>query len=174
MIKIAAAVTLSLIFGVASRAQTARELYSAAPASVVGSSAEIVEETSSMIKLKMSGKSSGEFKLVAQSKGEIIVGLTQSDCDASGVRFWSVKGGKWSDVTARVLKSLGKADVAAIIRASPATLESLNQTVEIATFYKFATDSTDLELFARKQGSCEAAGRVYNYRFNGKRYEKTK
>jgi hypothetical protein len=71
-----------------------------------------------------------------------------------------------------VLKPLGKDDVIAILKASPATIESLDQTIDISYFHKFSADSSDLELIARRQGSCEVAGRVHLYKFNGKRYTK--
>lgn len=163
---------ISLIFAAAVHSQTAREIYSTAPASITGSSARIVAETDSLLTLKAAGKADGEFKVVAKTNKEAIVGLTVNDCDASGIKFWSVKGGKWNEVTTRVLKPLGKDDVIAILRASPATIESLDQTIDISYFYKFAAGSPDLELIARKQGSCDVAGRVHLYKFNGKLYAK--
>ena len=163
---------ISLVFAAAVHSQTAREIYSTAPASITGSSARIVAEDDSLLTLKAAGNADGEFKVVARAKNETIVGLTVNDCNASVIKFWSVKGGKWNEVTTRVLKPLGKDDVIAILRASPATIESLDQTIDISYFYKFAAGSPDLELIARKQGSCDVAGRVHLYKFNGKRYEK--
>lgn len=162
----------SLIFAAAAYSQTAREIFSTAPASITGSSAGIVAETDSLLTLKAADGADGEFKVVARTKSETIVGLTVNNCDSSGIKFWSVKGGRWNEVTARVLKPLGKDDVIAILRASPATIESLDQTVDIAYFYKFDAGSPNVELIARRQGSCEVAGRVHIYTFNGKRYTK--
>lgn len=159
----------------AANAQTARELYLSAPTSVLNKTAEqrtssIASETATHLKLTLTAESNGEFKLVYQAKGESIVGLTTSNCDASDLRFWSVRGDKWSDATKRVIKPLGKSDVVEILKASPAEISSLEQKIEIAYFYKFAADTNSLELIARKQGSCDIAGTVYNYAFDGKRY----
>ncbi len=172
MKKFGLVVLISLIFAAAGHSQTAREIYSTAPSSITGSSARIVGETDSLLTLKAAGKADGEFKVVAKTNKEAIVGLAVNDCDASGIKFWSVKGGKWNEITARVLKPLGKDDVIAILKASPATIESLDQTIDISYFHKFSADSSDLELIARRQGSCEVAGRVHLYKFNGKRYTK--
>ncbi len=163
---------ISLILAAAAYSQTAREIYSTAPASIKGSSARMVAETDSLLTLKAAGDADGEFKVVARTKNETIVGLTVSSCDASEIKFYSLKGNKWSEVTSRVIKPLGKNDVIEILRVSPAEISSLNEKIEIAYFYKFAADSTKLELIARKQGSCDIAGRVYGYTFDGKRYKR--
>ncbi|HMT07296.1 MAG TPA: hypothetical protein PKA82_04775 [Pyrinomonadaceae bacterium] len=159
--------------------QNARDLYMSLPEPMIKMTSEqrtasITEDKGSLLELSLAGGSKGELKLVSSAKGETIVGLTVSSCDASELKFYSLKASKWSDVTARVIKPLGKSDVIEILKASPAEISSLSEKIEIAYFYTFAADTTKLELIARKQGSCDIAGRVYGYSFNGKRYDKDK
>lgn len=158
-------------------AQNARDLYMSLPEPMIKMtseqrSASITGDKGSLIELSLADGRKGELKLVSSAKGETIVGLTASSCDASEIKFYSLKSSKWSDVTARVIKPLGKSDVIEILKASPAEISSLSEKIEIAYFYKFAADSTNLELIARKQGSCDIAGRIYGYTFDGKRYKR--
>jgi hypothetical protein len=154
--------------------QNAKDIFASLPADVAPPKSSIVEENSSLMTMSFGDNKTGQMKVISDSPDNVIVGITSSSCDASEITFLQLKGGKWSDITSRVLKPIGKKDVVEILKASPATISSMSEKIEIAYFFKFAADTTKLELIARKQGSCDVAGRVYSYSFNGKRYEKDK
>lgn len=74
------------------------------------------------------------------------------------------------ETTNSVIRPLGKYDVTAILKVSPAQISNVNQTLDIAYFYKLNVDSSNIPLITRKQDSCEIAGKVYSYKFNGKKF----
>lgn len=134
----------------------------------------IIETSNDLLKFRLSEAQKGELKIISQKKDEILAGMTISDCDGNSLQFLRVKNGVWKDVTNEVIKPLGKDDLVNILKASPVTLTSPNQELGIAMFYEFAADSTNLRLIARKQNSCEVSGTVYNYKFNGKKFDAIK
>lgn len=131
----------------------------------------ITETNDDLLKFRLSESRKGELKILSQKKDEILVGMTVSDCEGNTLQFLKVKNGVWKDVTKDVIKPLGKDDFVNILKASPVTVTNPNQELGIAMFYEFAADSTNLRLIARKQDSCEVSGTVYNYKFNGKKFE---
>lgn len=131
----------------------------------------ITETKNDLLKFRLSEARKGELKIISQKKDEILVGITVSDCDGNTLQFLKVKNGSWKDATKDVIKPLGKDDVFNILAVSPVTITKIEQQPEIATFYEFSADSNNLKLFARKQDSCEVAGTVYDYKFNGKKFE---
>ena len=131
----------------------------------------ITETTDSLLKFRLSEAQKGELKIINQKKDEILVGITVNDCEGNSLQFLKVKDGVWKDVTIDVIKTLGKDDLINILKASPVTVTNPNQELGIAMFYEFAADSTSLRLIARKQDSCEVSRTVYNYKFNGKKFE---
>lgn len=165
------------IFGlsISTSAQSIEDLFVKAPDTVVNVSGEerrqlIETSTPTHLTLKLNEQTSGEFKIVSQKKDEFIVGLIWKNCDQSDITFWQIKKGVWKDTTKAMLAPLGKKDVINILAASPATIEKLSDKVEISFFYTFAANDLGLQLIARKQGTCEVAGKVYDYRFNGKKF----
>lgn len=169
MILLLALAASGSIFG-----QKAKDILASMPADIAPRQSSIVEQNDSLITMSFGDNKIGEMKVISDSPDNVIVGITSSTCDASEITFLQLKRGRWSDITSRVLKPLGKKDVVEILKASPATISTMSEKIEIAYFYKFATDTTKLDLIARKQGSCDVAGRVYSYSFNGKRYDKDK
>lgn len=131
----------------------------------------ITETRGDLLKFRLSEARKGELKLVSQKKDEILVGMTVSDCDENILQFLKVKNGIWKDVTKDLIKPLGKDDFINILKASPVTVTNPNQKLGIAMFYEFSADSNNLRLIARKQDSCEISGTVYNYKFDGKKFE---
>ena len=131
----------------------------------------VISTKNDLLKFRLSEARKGEFKIISENKGETLVGMTISNCDGNSLQFWKVKKGVWKDVTKAVIKPIGDNDIANILRVSPATVSKANQELGIAMLYEFSADSTDLQLIARKQDSCEVAGTVYNYKFNGKKFE---
>lgn len=134
----------------------------------------VISTKNDLLKFRLSEARKGEFKVISENKGEMLVGMTISSCDGNSLQFWKVKKGVWKDVTKAVIKPIGESDIANILRVSPVTVTKANQELGIAMFYEFSADSTDLQLIARKQDSCEVAGTVYNYKFNGKKFETAK
>lgn len=130
----------------------------------------ITEIKGDLLKFRLSEARRGELKIFMQKTNEILLGMAISDCDSSEIRFWSIKKGAWKTVTNDVIKPLGKDDVVAILKASPATISNPNRSLDITYFYNFHSDSSNLELMARKQNSCEVAGKIYDYKFNGKKF----
>ncbi len=130
----------------------------------------IAESKGNFLKLKLNDETTGEFKILSKKKDEFLVGVIWKDCGQSNITFWQIRKGIWKDVTQNMIDSLGEKDVLNILAASPATVEDLSQKVEISYFYTFENASSDLQLIARKQGNCEIAGKVYDYKFNGKRF----
>lgn len=59
-----------------------------------------------------------------------------------------------------------------MLRVSPATVEKLSDGATISYFFSFVSNTSDLKLIVRKQKSCEIAGTVYDYKFNGKKFIK--
>lgn len=168
-----------LIFPTFAFSQDVNALFLEIPSDVLQVSAEnrpklVIETKNDWLKFRLSQARKGEFKIVSENKGEILVGMTISDCDGNSLQFWKVKKGVWKDVTKSVIKPIGDKDIANILRVSPVTLTKSNQELGIAMFYEFSADSTNLQLIARKQDSCEIAGTVYNYEYNGKKFEITK
>lgn len=131
----------------------------------------IIETKNDLLKFRLSEARKGELKIISQKKDEILVGITVSDCDGNTLQFLRVKNGVWKDVTNDIIKPLGKNDLVNILKASPVTLTDPNQELGIAMFYEFVSDSNNLRLIARKQDSCEVSGTVYDYKFNGKRFD---
>jgi hypothetical protein len=161
-----------LLFPITAFSQSVNDLFLQIPNDVLPENrAKLITETKGdLLKFRLSESRRGELKIFMQKKNEILLGMATGDCDSSEIRFWSIKKGVWKTVTNDVIKPLGKDDVVAILKASPATVSDPNQSLDIAYFYNFHSDSTDLELFARKQNSCEVAGKVYDYKFNGKKF----
>lgn len=133
----------------------------------------VIETKNDLLKFRLSEARKGEFKVISENKDEILVGMTISNCDGNSLQFWKVKKGVWKDVTKSVIKPIGKDDIANILRVSPVSVDKANQDAGIAMLYEFSADSDDLRLIARKQDSCDIAGTVYNYKFNGKKFEIT-
>lgn len=161
-----------LLFPTFAFSQTVNELFLQIPNDVLPENrVKLIAETKGdLLKFRLSEARRGELKIFVQKKDEILLGMAISDCDSSEIRFWSIKKGVWKIITNDVIKPLGKNDVVAILKASPATISNPNQSLDIAYFYNFFNDSTNLELIARKQNSCEVAGKVYDYKFNGKKF----
>ncbi|NJM54254.1 MAG: hypothetical protein HC846_13265 [Blastocatellia bacterium] len=147
--------------------QTVNELFLQIPKDVLPENRTklITETKGDLLKFRLSEARRGELKIFMQKKDEMLLGMAISDCDSSEIKFWIIKKGVWKVVTNNVIKALGKDDVIAILKASPATITNPNQSLDIAYFYNFFTDSTNIELIARKQDSCEVAGKVYDYKF---------
>jgi hypothetical protein len=152
--------------------QSVKDLFLQIPNDVLPENREklITETKGDLLKFRLSEARRGELKIFSQKKDEILLGMAIADCESSDLQFWTIKKGVWKIATNDVIKPLGKNDVLAILKASPATVSNPNQSLDIAYFYNFHSDSTDLELFARKQNSCEVAGKVYDYKFNGKKF----
>lgn len=153
--------------------QTVNELFLQIPNDVLPETnrAKLITETKgNLLKFRLSESRRGELKIFSQKKDEVLLGMAIADCDSSNLQFWTIKKGVWKLATNDVIKPLGKNDVVAILKASPATVSNPNQSIDIAYFYNFHSDSTNLELVARKQDSCEVAGKVYDYKFNGKKF----
>jgi hypothetical protein len=162
-----------LLFPTIAFSQSVNELFMQIPNSILPESnrAKLITETKGdLLKFRLSEAKRGELKIFSQKKDEILLGMAVADCESSDLQFWTIKKGVWKIVTNDVIKPLGKNDVAAILKASPAKIDSSNQSLDIAYFYNFSFDSNDLELFARKQGTCEVAGKVYDYKFNGNKF----
>jgi hypothetical protein len=161
-----------LLFPIFAFSQSVNELFLQIPNDVLPESREklITETKGDLLKFRLSEARRGELKIFSQKKDEILLGMAISDCDSSDLIFWNIKKGVWKIATNDVIKPLGKNDVLAILKASPATVSNPNQSLDIAYFYNFHSDSTNIKLFARKQDSCEVAGKVYDYKFNGKKF----
>ncbi len=156
--------------------QDVKSLYLTIPIDVLQTSVEnraklITETEGNLLKFRLSDARKGELKIINQKKNEVLVGMTISDCDGNNLQFFKVKNNSWKDVTKDVIKPIGKDDVVAILKVSPVSVSKINQELGIAMYYEFSTDSTNLRLIARKQDSCDIAGIVYNYNFNGKKFE---
>lgn len=163
------------VFPAVGYAQSIEELFINVPKDDVTVAKEnrkelIAESRGNFLKLKLNDETTGEFKILSKKKDEFLVGVIWKDCDQSNINFWQIKKGVWKEVTKNTIGSLGEKDVLNILAASPATVVSLSQKIEISYFYTFETASSDLQLIARKQGNCEIAGKVYDYKFNGKRF----
>lgn len=159
--------------------QSVKDLFLQIPNSVLAVSTEtrpkiITETTDDLLKFRLSEAQKGELKILSQKKDEILVGITVNDCEGNILQFLKVKNGVWKDVTKDIIKPLGKDDFVNILKASPVTVTNPNQELGIAMFYEFAADSNNLRLIARKQDSCEVSGTVYDYKFNGKKFEISK
>lgn len=166
---------ISLLFASPAFSQDAASLFNSAPDAAVGlgkSSREsaIITRGATHLVFRLSEARRGEIKIVAQNSRESIVGVTVGDCDESDLKFFSVAKGKWTDKTSKIIRPLGEKDVVAILSASPVTIEKPNQSTSVALFYEFDEASSILRLFARKQESCDRAGMVYEYAFDGRKY----
>ncbi len=155
--------------------QTVNELFLKIPFDALVASPEnrekmITETKGDLLKFRMSEARRGEVKIFAQNKDETLIGMAVDGCDFSDLTFWKVKKGKWKIVTKEVIKPITAKDIPAILKASPTTISSPNQSLGIVYFYNFFNDSTNIELIARKQDSCDVSGKVYNYKFNGKKF----
>lgn len=136
---------------------------------------EIISEDDSQngyLKLKLSNEFSGEFKVLAEKKDETTVGFTIYSCAESDVKIWSVKKGIWKEITSSAVPKLGAKDVVEMLKTSPATVEKLNTETSIPYFYNFYKQTSGMKLVMRKQTGCEVAGIVYDYEFNGKKFNK--
>lgn len=153
-----------------------KELFLNLPAIIlkeVNKNKSIVETNTekSLLKLKFPKGFSGEFKVLSEKKDETTVGLSVYSCDESQLEIWSLKKGNWKEITDSAVPKLGEKDVVEMLKVSPATIEKLSEAVSIPYFFTF--DSTnDLQLIVRKQTACEIAGKVYKYKFNGKKFIK--
>lgn len=152
--------------------QTINELFLQIPNDILPENRTnlITETKGDLLKFQLSEARNGELKIISQKKDEILVGMTISNCDGNTLQFLKVKNGVWKVVTDDIIKPLGKDDLVNILKASPVTVTNPNQELGIAMFYEFSSDSTNVKLIARKQDSCEVAGTVYNYKFNGKKF----
>jgi hypothetical protein len=155
--------------------QTVNELFLQIPNESLSVATEnrpkmITETEGELLKFRLSEARQGEVKIIGRKKDEIILGFSVNDCDSSSLQFWSVRKGVWKDSTNSIIKPLGENDVTAILKISPAAVSNPNQTLDIGYFYKFNAESTNLQLIARKQNSCEIAGTVYDYKFDGKKF----
>lgn len=164
-----------LLFPTMAFSQTATELFMKVPSDALPASPEsrakmIIDSKDDLLKFRTSEERRGEVKIFSQAKGETLIGMAIDNCESSDLKFWKVKGNKWKLVTKSVIKPLGARDIAAILEVSPTTVVRLNQTLAIAYFYNFLSDSTSIELFARRAESCDVAGKVYDYKFNGKMF----
>jgi hypothetical protein len=164
-----------LLFPALTFSQTVNELFLQFPNEIievltVNRPKIIIETTGDLLKFRLSEARQGEFKIVAQKKNEIIIGMSVSNCEESSLRFWKVKNGVWKETTNSIIKPLGKKDITQILKVSPANITNSNQTLGITTYYKFNPDSSNIQLIARKQNSCEIAGKIYEYKFNGKTF----
>ncbi len=131
----------------------------------------ITETEGDFLKFKLSEKSRGELKIINRKTDEVWLGMTTNDCDGNTLQFWKIKKGVWKEATKEIIKPLGKDDVFNILAVSPVTITKIEQQPEIATFYEFSAQTTQLRLIARRQDSCDIAGTVYTYGFNGKKFE---
>jgi hypothetical protein len=164
-----------LLFPTGAFSQTVSELFLQLPNDVLEVTGEnrrklVTQTDGDLLKFRLSEIRQGEIKIVSRKQDEILLGMSISNCDESDLRFWTIKKSVWKETTTSVIKPLGKNDLTAILKASPATVSQSNQSIGIATFYKFAADSNLLQLFARKQDSCEVAGKIYDYTFSGKKF----
>ncbi len=161
-----------LMFPTIAFSQSVNDLFLQIPKDVLPENrAKMITETKGdLLKFRLSEARRGELKIFMQKKNEILLGMAISDCDSSEIRFWSIKKSVWKVVTNDVIKPLGKNDIVAILKASPATISNPNQSLDITYFYNFHSASSNLELMARKQNSCEVAGKIYDYKFNGKKF----
>jgi hypothetical protein len=164
-----------LLFPTIAFSQTVKELYFKIPIDVLILSPEnrekmIIETKGDLLKFRMSEARRGEVKIFSQKNGETLIGMAVDDCDSSDLQFWKVKNGKWKLVTNDVIKPITATDIPAILKVSPTTVENVNQNIGIAYFYNFHSDSNNIEMIARKADSCDVAGKVYDYKFNGKKF----
>lgn len=132
------------------------------------------ESRNDFLKLKFPENFSGEFKILADKKQEIIAGFSIYSCDESDVKIWSVKNGIWKEITASSIPKLGEKDVIEMLKVSPATISKLDEKAEIPYFYTFSPTDLSMKFVVRKQENCEIAGTVYDYKFNGKKFTKNK
>jgi hypothetical protein len=164
-----------LLFPTIVFSQDVKELFLKIPFDVLMLSPEsrekmITETKGDLLKFRLSEARRGEVKIFSQKSGETLFGMAVDNCDSSDIQFWKVKNGKWKLVTNEVIKPITAKDIPAILKVSPTTLENVNQNIGIAYFYNFHSDSTNIEMIARKADSCEVAGKVYDYKFNGKKF----
>lgn len=161
-----------LLFPTIAFSQTVNELFLQIPNDILpkNRTKSVIETNGNLLKFRLSEARQGEFKVISQKKDEIILGISINNCDASSLQFWTVKKGVWKDATDSIIQPLGKNDVTAILKVSPAKVSNPTQTLDIGYFYKFNAESTNLQLIARKQNSCEIAGKVYDYKFDGKKF----
>ncbi len=165
-----------LLFPTIAFSQSAKDLFLQLPKENVEITVEnrqnlITQSEGDLLKFRLSEARKGELKIINRKKDEILTGVTINDCDGNTLQFFKVKNGVWKDVTKDVIKPIGKDDVVNILRISPVSVSKLDQELGIAMFYEFSADSTNVKLIARKQNGCEIAGTVYNYKFNGKKFE---
>jgi hypothetical protein len=165
-----------LLFPILAFSQDVKNVFLTIPINYLEVSAEnrskiITETKNDLLKFRLSEAKYGEVKIISQKKDEILVGMTTNNCDGNTLQFLKVKNGNWKDVTKDIIKPLGKDDLINILRVSPVSISKLDQELGIAMFYEFSEDLNALKLIARKQDSCDVAGTVYNYKFNGKKFE---
>ncbi len=165
-----------LLFPTIAFSQSVSELFLQIPTDIFEVSKEnrqklVIETSGNLLRFRLSEGRQGELKVISQKKDEILVGITTNNCDGNTLQFFKVKKGVWKDVTKDVIKPIGKDDVVNILRVSPVSVSKLDQELGIAMFYEFSADATNVKLIARKQNVCEVAGTVYNYKFNGKKFE---
>lgn len=155
------------------KAENIKELFLQMPSEIlknVNRAEAITESGSDILKLKFPKDFSGEFKILSIKKDETIVGFSVYSCDESDLEIWSIKKGAWKKITDSAMPKLGEKDVVEMLKVSPATVEKLSDGATISHFFSFVSSSSDLELIVRKQKSCEIAGTVYDYKFNGKTF----
>jgi len=131
----------------------------------------ILEERGNNLKFK-AGSINGELKLFSLKNGNRLIGLSVYDCENSNLEFWRFDGKTWKDVSGDFSPKLGKKDVIAMLQVSPVTVEKLNANVSVSYYFTFFDETDEFKLVARKQESCENAGTVYSYRFNGSKFLK--
>lgn len=133
--------------------------------------ADAIRETANgFLKFGLAPDFTGEFKILKEKKDVVIVGLSLYSCAESTLEIWSVKNGRWQEITASAAPQLGAKDVVEMLKVSPATVEKLGTEVAIPYFFTFAADENSLRLVVRKQSSCEIAGPVHDYRFEEKKF----
>lgn len=164
-----------LIFCTIARAEDAQSLFLQMPSAKLKNvdRAGIItvnDASNNYLKLKISESFSGEFKILSKKKDEIIAGFSIYSCDESALEIWSVKKGIWKEVSAAAVPKLGAKDVTKMLKISPATIEKLDAETSIPYFYEFSAGNAEMKLVMRKQQSCDVAGTVYVYKFNGKKF----
>lgn len=175
---IALTVALLLTFIIlvpAARAADAKALFLQIPSGIIKNvdrAASIKKTGSGLLHLQFPNDFTGEFKVLSDKKDEIIVGLTVYSCEESDIEIWSLKKSAWMNITDSALPKLGEKDVIGMLTVSPATVESLQEKATISYFFTFISGSSDLQLIVRRQKSCDIAGSVYAYKFNGKKFIK--
>lgn len=155
------------------KAENITELFLQMPSEIlknVNRAEAITISESDILKLKFPKDFLGEFKILDVKRDETIVGFSVYSCDESDLEIWSVKKGAWKKINDAAMPKLGEKDVAAMLEVSPATVKKLSEGATISYFFSFVSNAPDLQLIVRKQKSCEIAGTVYDYKFNGKKF----